>query len=299
MNAFQALTRQLALQADRKILKTEEAGYLRLDLSAHEKATTLLEEWRRESAWGRTKQFVRVALGLYLLLFLLTNAQAYGQIALANLQEDWKSYEASRPIELALSLSNDPWTGERVAEHVEPEKPLAVLSFAEDPLAQLSLSLGVPTSYENRIVIKRLNINAPIVEPELGLSALEKKDWTVLEEQIQDTLLKGVVHYPGTALPGSQGNSLLTGHSSNVFWEKSEFNTVFALLPKIQVGDEIEITQNQTVYRYVVTEKKEVSPKDVSVFRQTEESTLTLVTCTPVGTTLKRLIVTATLVEAD
>lgn len=297
MNAFKAFTQQLALQADRKILETEEADYLRLDLSAHEKASWAVMDIKKATALSGIKRFALTALAIYLGLFTITNAQAYAKIALASINESVQEYEAKIPPVPAVSLSADPWTGERIAQHVEVEKPLEMLSYAPDPISGLNAKLSVPTSYENRITIPSLKINAPVVEPTLGLEALEAKDWSALEEQISETLLEGVVHYPGTAEPGQTGNAFLTGHSSNVFWQKSIFNTVFALLPKIQVGDDIFVTYDQIEYHYRVIEKKEVSPSEVSILKQTEGKFLSLVTCTPVGTTLKRLVVTAELVD--
>ncbi len=297
MNSFHALIQQLALQVDRKILEAEEADHLRLDLSAHEKAGTFALAWKQENVQSRLKRFVLAALLIYFTLFTLTNAQAYAKIALASLEGSIQKYEDQVPLQTGLSMDSDPWTGSKIAEQVEPEKPLSMLSYAPDPLSGLALSIGTPTAYDNRIVIPSLNINAPVIEPTLGLSALEAKDWKSLEDQIHGALLKGVVHYPGTAVPGQKGNAFLTGHSSNVFWEQSLYNTVFALLPKIEIGDDIFITYEQTEFHYKVTSKKEVSPNDLSAFQQTEGETLTLVTCTPVGTTLKRLVVTAELVK--
>ncbi|MDD5751559.1 MAG: sortase, partial [Candidatus Peribacteraceae bacterium] len=47
-------------------------------------------------------------------------------------------------------------------------------------------------------------------------------------------------------------------------------------------------------HRYVITEKKEVRPSNVDVLDQPVGKRLgTLMTCTPVGTTLRRLILTA------
>jgi len=140
-------------------------------------------------------------------------------------------------------------------------------------------------------------VNAPIIEPKLGLEALKASDFTSLENEIHDALSQGVVHYPGTAEPGQKGNAFLTGHSSNVFWEFSPYNTVFALLPKIKVGDDIFVTHNSTEYHYRVIDTKEVQPTDVSALQQGDDYKLTLVTCTPVGTAYRRLVVTAELVK--
>ena len=56
------------------------------------------------------------------------------------------------------------------------------------------------------------------------------------------------------------------------------------------MGDNIFITENQKRYHYKVEEIKEVSPKEVSVLEQGDGKILTLMTCTPVGTRLKRLL---------
>ena len=178
----------------------------------------------------------------------------------------------------------------------EPDTALVALEGEIQSDGLLALNLA-PTVYDNRLSIPSLNINAPIIEPSLGIDSLQAKDWNALESQIQDTLLQGVVHYPGTAKPGKIGNAFITGHSSNYIWELSEYNTVFALLPQIEIGAEIRVTYNQKDYLYRVTEKKEVKPDDVSILKQGDQKILTLMTCTPVGTTLKRLVVTAELIE--
>lgn len=293
MNSIHALAKQLANQTDRKLLQIEEEDHVRLDLSAHERVVWNLPTPKRKSS-GTLKRFAVSALSIYLLLFSVTNAQAYGKIALANIQASWQSYEDSRPAKSLDQLALDPWTGERHEEELlKTDSPAVVVQDQGDYLPALAL----PVTYENRIEIPSLSVNAPIVEPTLGLSAIQSQDWEALEEQIHSALTEGVVHFPGTAEPGEKGNAFLTGHSSNVFWEQSAYNTVFTLLPKIQIGDQILITYHQTQYTYTVTDKKEVSPKDVSVLRQGEGKTLTLVTCTPVGTALRRLVVTAELTE--
>jgi LPXTG-site transpeptidase (sortase) family protein len=71
---------------------------------------------------------------------------------------------------------------------------------------------------------------------------------------------------------------------------------VFALLPKIKIGDEIFITdQNGNQFVYKVTQTIVVSPKDLNVLEQgsRDERILTLQTSYPLGTALKRFIVQA------
>lgn len=283
--------RQLALQVDRRILETEDADYVRMDISAHEHLMEAVFTFARpQNAWEGIKSFAIASLVIYLGLFSVTNAAAYSKIALSSVQDAVQSYEASIPTETAKSLTLDPWTQKILS--TTPANTAATPT--NDDLAAL---LPTPTSTNDRIVIPSLKVNAPVVEPTLGLEALKAQDFTTLEAQIHETLLKGVVHYPGTAEPGEKGNAFLTGHSSNVFWEMSPYNTVFALLPKIKVGDDLYVTHNLTEYHYRVVDKKEVQPTDVSALQQGDDYKLTLVTCTPVGTTFRRLVVTALLVK--
>ena len=56
----------------------------------------------------------------------------------------------------------------------------------------------------------------------------------------------------------------------------------------------IIITVNGERYKYKVTERKEVSPTAVSYLVNHTENQLILQTCTPIGTSLNRLLVFAT-----
>ena len=151
---------------------------------------------------------------------------------------------------------------------------------------------------DNRIVIPKIGKNVPIVE--VPDHALRRGDFDMFDEDIQNALRYGVVHYPGTASPGEIGNLFLTGHSSNYPWVESKYNAVFALLPSLEVGDEYSVFYQGELYRYRITEKFEVSPRDVSVLAQPNEKRMsTLMTCVPVGTTLKRLILRAEEVMGD
>jgi LPXTG-site transpeptidase (sortase) family protein len=65
-------------------------------------------------------------------------------------------------------------------------------------------------------------------------------------------------------------------------------------LHALNVGDEYWVFYGGDKHRYVIKEKKEVKPSDVSVLDQPVNKRLsTLMTCTPVGTTLRRLIIVA------
>ena len=174
-----------------------------------------------------------------------------------------------------------------------PQLPTAGRN-SESLLAYLP-QVGPP---ENRILIPKLELNIPLVSP--SYQALLDEDWTKLEEEIQEALMGGVVHYPGTARPGQAGNFFVTGHSSYYPWAPGKYKTVFARLNQLQPGDEYWVYFGGDRHRYVVRSKKEVSPGDVTVLDQPLDQRIsTLMTCTPVGTTLRRLIISAEEVDPE
>lgn len=144
---------------------------------------------------------------------------------------------------------------------------------------------------DNRIIIPRINQNVPIVR--VSSKSLIQRDWNALENEMQEALKGGVVHYPGTSLPGQSGNFAITGHSSYFPWDPGRFKDVFALLHEVVEGDKIVVYWNQKKYTYLVNDIKIVLPEDIAILKQTPQEQLTLITCSPVGTNLKRLIVTA------
>ena len=145
---------------------------------------------------------------------------------------------------------------------------------------------------DNRLVIPKLGKSVPLVSMSTG--NIEGENWNDLEKQIQDGLQDGIVHYPGTAKPGQFGNVFLTGHSSYYPWDPGKFKDVFATLGKLEVGDKYYLYYNQRQYTYKIVDKKEVQPNNVEVLSQpTDKKISTLMTCSPVGTTLRRLIITA------
>lgn len=148
---------------------------------------------------------------------------------------------------------------------------------------------GNPTKVcDNYIYIPKIRVAAPIVNPP-----------STKEAVINDFLLKGVVRYPGTAEPGQKGNVFLTGHSSYYWWAKSEYKTVFTLVPEMRLMDEIIIYYNGTRYTYKVSEIREVSPQTTEVLRPTSEPVVTLSTCVPIGSTARRKIVRAKQISPD
>jgi len=122
----------------------------------------------------------------------------------------------------------------------------------------------------------------------------------VSEDVFQEALARGVVHYPGTALPGEYGNPYIFGHSSDYFWKPGDYKTIFAPLVDIPLDTEVRITDHDgKLFIYRVIETKIVGPKDVSVLDQQdyERKLLSLQASYPIGTALKRYIVICELDE--
>jgi sortase A len=116
-----------------------------------------------------------------------------------------------------------------------------------------------------------------------------KMSATVLEGSDDGTLSRGAGHIEDTPFPGEPGNVGIAGHR----------DTVFRPLRHIQVGDPLELTTADRLYKYKISKTAIVGPNDVYVLDPTEKPTVTLVTCYPfeyVGHAPKRFIVQAQLV---
>lgn len=145
-------------------------------------------------------------------------------------------------------------------------------------------SQATSTNNISQITINKIGVQAPV-----SYDAQEEN-----EAAFQELLQKGVVHYPNTALPGQAGgNVAIFGHSSGAAWAPGEYKFVFSLLDKLEQGDKIYLDHQGKRHTYAVTDMRVVMPNEVSVLYHTGKSQLTLVTCYPVGTNQKRLIVNA------
>ncbi|HEY5550003.1 MAG TPA: class D sortase [Candidatus Saccharimonadales bacterium] len=150
-------------------------------------------------------------------------------------------------------------------------------------LDQRVASSSVDKNAPPRILINKINVKAPIVMDQT----------TVNQVAFQVALRRGVVHYPNTALPGQQGNVVIFGHSSGQWWAPGDYKFVFTLLDKLTLDNKIFIEYQGVRYIYRVYDITVVEPTNLSVLNQGSNNILTLITCTPVGTSSKRLIVKA------
>jgi len=141
-----------------------------------------------------------------------------------------------------------------------------------------------PEDPEFSIIIPKIGANARIFA---NTNAANEKEYL-------DVLEKGVAHTLGTAFPGEGGHIFLFAHSTDYFWNVGNYNAVFYLLNKLEKNEEVNLFYQGTRYVYRVIGKEIVDPSQVQYLtRKTNREFLTLQTCWPPGTTLKRLLVFA------
>jgi sortase A len=119
-----------------------------------------------------------------------------------------------------------------------------------------------------------------------------KLSTVVLEGSDDRTLTRGSGHIEDTPLPGQSGNVGIAGHR----------DTTFRALRNIHVGDTLEYSTVDRLYRYRISKTMIVGPDDVYVLDPTPQPALTLVTCYPfeyIGHAPRRFIVRANLVGEE
>jgi LPXTG-site transpeptidase (sortase) family protein len=144
-------------------------------------------------------------------------------------------------------------------------------------------------------VLTPVDPNFSIVIPKIGANARVLPNVDASDKQTYlNALNHGVAHTLGTAFPGEGGHIFLFAHSTDYFWNISSYNAIFYLLYKLEKGDEVNIFYKGQRYVYRVIGQEIVDPSQVQYLtRKTNREFLTLQTCWPPGTTLKRLLIFA------
>lgn len=143
----------------------------------------------------------------------------------------------------------------------------------------------IPQDTDFSIVIPKIGANSNIISNVNSAN----------ETEYLSALTKGVAHTLGTTFPGEGGHIFLFAHSTDYFWNIGSYNAVFYLLPKLEKNDEVNLFYKGQRYRYQVVSKQIVDPSQIEYMtRKTNKEFLTLQTCWPPGTTLKRQLIFAT-----
>lgn len=164
-----------------------------------------------------------------------------------------------------------------------------------DQVASTSSPLGAIVSAPPPISITPVNTDFSIIIPKINVNSAIVQDVDAANEsEYFKALEKGTAHAKGTVYPGQEGNSFIFAHSTLNFWEAGRYKAIFTLLRKLEIGDRVITFYQGQRYDYRVTGKKVVEASDVSDLTPAfSGKRLTLQTCDPPGTTLKRLIVIA------
>lgn len=142
-----------------------------------------------------------------------------------------------------------------------------------------------PVDEDFGIVIPKIQANAKVID---NIDPYNSRQYEV-------ALTKGVAHAKGTAYPGHAGNDFIFAHSSADWVIANRYNSVFYLAHKLEKGDEIDLYYKKQKYTYDVFDKKIVDASAIQYLDNNvgDTSILTLMTCYPPGTSLKRLIIQA------
>jgi LPXTG-site transpeptidase (sortase) family protein len=141
-----------------------------------------------------------------------------------------------------------------------------------------------PINTDFSLVVDKIGANAAIV-PQVNPNN---------SREYQVALKSGIAHAKGSALPGQGQNIFLFAHSSADLLTAERYNSVFYLMHHLVAGDTIKLWYQGSEYVYIVSEKKIVAPTDIQYLgSESPDEQLTLMTCWPAGTTLRRLIVIA------
>jgi len=105
------------------------------------------------------------------------------------------------------------------------------------------------------------------------------------------TINYGPGHWPGTPLPGQQGNTVFPGHRttySRPFWD----------IDKLRPGNDVIFTTPAGRFTYEVTQTMVVGARETRVVHNTPDATFTIMACHPKGSARQRFVVKGRLVSA-
>lgn len=227
------------------------------------------------------KVYVSVSTMVAMLLLLI------GSLAVSKSAGDSPVF--ADPISLAPLQSTDSTSAVTATTNKTPTSSPASKKFsvlpakaefpAMEPRTEDELLAGVPDDGKTWIVIPRLHLRMQIVS---GIS--------------DDRLALGVGWYRRGPKLGSNGNIGLAGH-------RTTYPAPFFFLDKMRVADSVILIVGNEIHQYLVRANEVgepydvVQPDNIGVLAYLGYDSVTLTTCTPIGTTNERLIVHAKLMK--
>lgn len=131
------------------------------------------------------------------------------------------------------------------------------------------------------LIIPKMLLDTPLIEgPERNSFAL---------------LNKGAWRLPFASSPDKGGNTVIAGHRFSYTGPRG----IFYFLNKLEPGDDIGLWYQGKLYRYKVEASRTHAATDTYVQESTNDSRLTLYTCTPLWNPVNRLVVVAKPIPED
>ncbi len=147
-------------------------------------------------------------------------------------------------------------------------------------------TVDVQVGPESKLIIPKINVETPVI---YGVGPDHNSQMKAMES--------GVAHFaiPGAnSVPGQVGNTVIAGHSSNDVFAPGDYKFIFAQNEKLVEGDTIYMNYGSVRYTYTITRREVVLPTEVNkIVLDTDKPMLTLISCVPLGTADKRLLIFA------
>ena len=162
-------------------------------------------------------------------------------------------------------------------------------------ITEIDPTVAVNIHKNPTLIIPKLNIEAPITfgaKNDVG--------------SMMTAMGNGVAHFsiPGaSAVPGQFGNFVISGHSAGNVYEQSNYKFIFSGLTRMAKDDLVYVDYKNERYTYKITGTNTVEPTDVAslvkIGDDANAPAITLLTCTPLGTSRYRLLVYGEQVNPD
>lgn len=177
-----------------------------------------------------------------------------------------------------------------VSQWQNPPQPLPKsVPVIFNPLVTPDGASIAPVNTEFSLIIPNIGVNAEVIP---AVNPADPKDYLA-------ALDTGIAHASTSFFPDEDGTVYLFSHSTNYDWFVRDLNAVFYLLKNLETDDLIVLFYKGRQYTYRLTDKKIVSPSDVSyLVPQSGAKRLILQTCWPPGSTSERLLIFADLVDS-
>lgn len=232
---------------------------------------------------NRRRRTIRGGFGIAVVLCASVAAQTTGSLEAGKPREfDAVTTVAATPTTVATSAGGAPSSTQLATTSSPSTTSGASTTSTTVPVPTTTLPLPIrppddPEAAEPVVPLGRLAL------PAIGV------DSPLYEGIRLPTFDLGPGHWPGSALPGQQGNMVIGGH-------RTSSHRDFRDLDQLEPGDEMIITNvDGTTFTYEVDSTEITGPYSIRVIHQTSASTATLFACNPPGEVTQRIVVHLTL----